>query len=71
MVVQPEKFCLETGTWMQYDTFVEEICNEGNYSKEDVESKLNELISNRNVQVMHISTNKYINFDSAVSKYQI
>jgi len=69
MVAQQKEFYLETGKWTQYDTFIEQICKEHDYTKHEAESKLDTLISNRDVEMMHISNNKYINFDSAVSYY--
>lgn len=69
MVAQQKEFYLETGKWMQYDAFIEKICKESDYTKQDAESKLDAHLSNRDVEMMHISNNKYINFDSAVSYY--
>ncbi len=64
MVEQQKTFHLETGKWMQYDTLIEEICMQSKYTEIEVEQKLNELMSKRKVELMHVDTNKYINYDS-------
>ncbi len=71
MVEQQKTFHLETGKWMQYDTFVEEICMQSNYSSFEVKQKLDSLISNREIELMHVDTKKYINYNSAVSHYKV
>lgn len=69
VIEQQKQFLSETGTWMQHDAFVEEICIRGDYTKPDVESKLDELIKNQKIELMRFSTKIYINFDSASSHY--
>lgn len=69
MVSNQKSYFLATGEWMQYDALIDEICERKSYDKQDVKSKVDELVADRKVAMMHISNNKYINFDDAIKLF--
>jgi hypothetical protein len=69
MIEQEEVVYIESGKWMQYDSFVEEIDDKTEMSKEQIISKLNKLINEQKIVITHMTGYRYINYDSAVPKY--
>lgn len=69
MVEQEKVVYLESGKWMQYELFVEEMSNKTSMTENDIRKKIHELIDNKQIIMTHMTGYKYINYDSVVPKY--
>lgn len=71
MVTQPSQFHLESsGEWVKSEQFIETVVENTGLSERQASKKLDEHIKNRDIEVMQLSTNTYVRYDSAVKPFK-